>query len=310
MVDLGTNSTRLLVAEVTDRGEVETLVRRSIVTRLGEGVDSSGRLSGAAMQRVYDALADYRELADEYGVERSIAVATSATRDAENGPEMEQVIRERHGFDVKIIPGGEEARLTFLGATAGRDTAKPTLVIDVGGGSTEFVIGHPGAPPEFHVSTNLGSVRQSERHVANDPPTSEELQQVDTAARQIIEEGVPGVRREEVERGIAVAGTATSLASIAQELEPYDSEKVQGYVLDREACERMLERLADLPLDERKEVAGLHPDRAATIVTGTSILIAAMRAFGLGEVEVTDADIMHGAALDALYTGEHGGSKG
>jgi exopolyphosphatase/guanosine-5'-triphosphate,3'-diphosphate pyrophosphatase len=296
VVDLGTNSTRLLVAEV-ENGRVTTLERRSTVTRLGEGVDSSGRLSDDAMQRVLDVVSEYRELADEHDAAERIAVATSATRDAENGPDLEREIREQFGFEIEIISGDEEARLTFMGATNGRDGRDPTLVIDVGGGSTEFVIGVPGGEPDFHVSTNLGSVRQSERHIAHDPPQPAELDALAEAARAIIAEGVPEEHRRAVSQGIAVAGTATSLASIDLALEPYDPAKVDGYVLTADACRRMLASLAALPLDERREVTGLHPDRAETVVAGATILIAAMGTFGLGEVEVTEADIMHGAAL-------------
>lgn len=303
VVDLGTNSTRLLVAEVIGAGQVGTLVRRSEVTRLGDGVDSNGRLSDAAMQRVYDQLAEYRRLADEHEVGRSIAVATSAVRDADNGPEFERAVRKRFGFDIDIISGDEEAHLTFLGATSRRTKDDPTLVIDVGGGSTELVVGRAGSPPDFHVSTRMGSVRQSERHLAHDPPEDQELQALRHAAAQIVAEGVPADQRQAVIEGIAVAGTATSLAAVDTGLEPYDHSKVDGYVLELAACERMLAQLASLPLARRREVKGLHPDRAETIVAGAAILIASMGAFGLRSVEVTEDDVMHGAALSALYAG-------
>ncbi len=306
VVDLGTNSTRLLIAELSEAGAVETLVRRSEVTRLGDGVDASGRLSDAAIERVYDVLATYRELADEHGVADSIAVATSAVRDAENGPELQDAVRERFGFDIRIISGGEEARLTFLGATSGRDDSAPTLVVDIGGGSTEYVIGTPDSQPDFHVSTHLGSVRQSERHLASDPPGHHETDALRVAAREIIAEGVPAKRRREVRAGIAVAGTATQLASVAQALEPYEPARVEGYDLMLDDCERMLAMLASLSLAERKQVAGMHPDRAATIVAGAAILIESMRAFGLEHVEVSEADILHGAALEALAQGGGG----
>jgi exopolyphosphatase / guanosine-5'-triphosphate,3'-diphosphate pyrophosphatase len=296
VIDLGTNSTRLLVAEVSD-GAVQSLERRSTVTRLGEGVDSSGRLSDEAMQRVLDVVEGYAKRADEHDVGARIAVATSATRDAENGPDLEQKIRDEHGFEIEIISGDEEARLTFMGATAARGGDEPTLVIDVGGGSTEFVVGAPRSEPGFHVSTNLGSVRQSERHLEHDPPTEEELDALAAAAREIIADGVPAEHRKEVAQGIAVAGTATQLASVELGLEPYDPEKVDGHVLTAEACERLLASLGALPLDERKQVGGMDPDRAPTIVAGATILLAAMEAFGLEQVEVTEADILHGAAL-------------
>src|SRR5262245_14140161 len=169
VMDLGTNSTRLLVADVED-GVVSERERRTNVTRLGEGVDASGRLTQGAIDRVLETAAAYREVIDRTGTERVVAVATSAMRDADNGPALRQALRERFGIDARTISGEEEARLTFLGATAGRAPGTDALVIDIGGGSTEYVEGVTGRDPSFHVSTRMGSVRQTERHIVNDPP--------------------------------------------------------------------------------------------------------------------------------------------
>lgn len=298
MVDIGTNSTRLLVAEV-EGGALTELERRTTVTRLGEGLEASGRLSDAAMARVSEALAGYREAIDELGAERVVAVATSAMRDAANGPQFRDEIERRFGLDSRTISGDEEARLTFLGATSGRDAGAGTLVIDIGGGSTEFVVGHPGGDPEFHVSTRMGSVRHTERHLHSDPPTAAELAALAADARAIVEADVPADVRRSVDAGIAVAGTATSLAAIDQQLEPYDPERVHGYRLGAQSCERLLARLAELTVAQRRDVPGLHPDRAPTIVAGAGILLESMRASGLDEVEVSENDILHGAALAA-----------
>ena len=298
VVDIGTNSTRLLVAEV-DGGRVEELDRRTTVTRLGEGLEASGRLSDAAMARVSDALAGYREAIDALGAERVVAVATSAMRDAANGPEFRAEIERRFGMDARTISGDEEARLTFLGATAGRSGDGATLVIDIGGGSTEFVTGRPGADPDFHVSTQMGSVRHTERHLHGDPPAQDELAALARDVRAIVEADVPAEVRERVDAGIAVAGTATSLAAIDQQLDPYDPDKVHGYRLGLDACERLVAKLGSLTVAERRELAGLHPDRAPSIVAGAGILLESMRVFGLGEIEVSETDILHGAALSA-----------
>jgi exopolyphosphatase / guanosine-5'-triphosphate,3'-diphosphate pyrophosphatase len=298
VVDIGTNSTRLLVADV-EQGDLRELERRTTVTRLGEGLEASGRLSDAAIARVADALAEYREAIDRLGAERTVAVATSAMRDAENGPDFRDEIQRRFDLDARTISGDEEARLTFLGATAGRDVGAETLVIDIGGGSTEYVTGRPGAEPEFHVSTRMGSVRHTERHLHGDPPTEAELAALAADARAIVEADVPAEVRERVGAGIAVAGTATSLAAIDQELDPYDPERVHGYRLSQASCERLVARLAGLTVAERRNLAGLHPDRAPTIVAGAGILLESMRAFGLDEVEVSERDILHGAALIA-----------
>jgi exopolyphosphatase/guanosine-5'-triphosphate,3'-diphosphate pyrophosphatase len=298
VVDLGTNTTRVLVAEVRD-GRVHELERRTTVTRLGEGVDATGRLADGAIARVTKVLDEYKRVIDELEPEHTIALATSATRDAENGDEFRQMLHDRYGFDARIIPGEEEARLTFLGATATRPEGEgPLLVIDIGGGSTEYIVGRAGNEPDFRVSTQAGSVRQSERHLLEDPPSREGLDELATDVRAILKDAIPADVREQVDAGIAVAGTATSLAAIDQRLEPYDPEKVDGYALLLEACDRMLGELAAIPLDERRQVPGLHPDRAPTIVAGAAILVESMRLFGLDSVEVSEADILHGAALD------------
>jgi exopolyphosphatase/guanosine-5'-triphosphate,3'-diphosphate pyrophosphatase len=298
VVDLGTNTTRVLVADVED-GRVDEIERRTKVTRLGEGVDSTGRLADAAIERVAETLTEYKKVIDELQPERVIALATSATRDAANGDEFRQMLHDRFGLDAHIIPGEEEARLTFRGATAARPPGDgPLVVIDIGGGSTEFVAGEAGSDPTFMVSTQAGSVRQTERHLHEDPPSDEDLLNLRAAIRSILEEAIPPDTRASVGKGIAVAGTATSLAAIDQQLDPYDPEKVNGYGLLLEAADRMLGELAAVPLEERKQVTGLHPDRAPTIIAGAAILVEAMRVFGLDSVEVSEADILHGAALD------------
>ena len=312
VADLGTNSTRLLVATVAGDGRLEEIDRRTDVTRLGEGVDATGRLSDEATQRVHDTLASYRESADRHGAERRVAVATSAVRDAENGAAFTEAVTNRHGFDVRVISGDEEARLTFLGATSGRDRAAgEVLVFDIGGGSTEFVVGAPGETPGFHVSTRLGSVRQTERHIRSDPPRAEEMAALSDATAAVIAAAVPERVSGDVRAGIAVAGTATSLAAIDQRLDPYDPARVHGYGLTLSAAERMLSRLAAMPLVERRELPGLLPARAPTIVAGAVILVESMRAFGLELVEVSEADILQGTAMDAvLYGGDNGGRMG
>jgi exopolyphosphatase / guanosine-5'-triphosphate,3'-diphosphate pyrophosphatase len=298
VVDLGTNSTRLLVADVEDGAAVE-LERRTVVTRLGEGVDATGRLSEAAMARVDEALAGYREVIDRLGAERVVAVATSAMRDAENGPAYREHVQERFGIDARTISGDREARLTFRGATAERDDNASTMVVDIGGGSTEYVVGRPREDPGFHVSTRMGSVRHTERFLAQDPPAQAEVAALSADAERIVKEYVPETVREPTAHGIAVAGTATTLAAIDQELDPYDPDRVHGYRLDLGSCKRILATLAALPLDERRGVTGLHPDRAPSIVAGAAILVESIRAFGLDGVEISEADILHGAALAA-----------
>ena len=298
VVDIGTNSTRLLIADVEDGGISDVVERQTEITRLGAGVDADGSLNDEAMGRVYKVLDGYKEMIDRHGAEDAVAVLTSAVRDAANGAEFADAVRDRWGIRPFVLSGDDEARLTFLGATSERDPddRTPTLVIDIGGGSTEYVIG-TGREMEFHVSNQAGVVRQTERHLHSDPPTAEERAALAADAREILSAGVPESWRRAVSRAIAVAGTATSLASIAQELEPYDPDKVEGYVLSAEECRRILERLASMPLEERRQVKGLHPDRAPTIVAGVIILLETLGLFGLDSVEVSEHDILRGAAL-------------
>jgi exopolyphosphatase/guanosine-5'-triphosphate,3'-diphosphate pyrophosphatase len=299
VIDQGSNSSRLLIADVT-AGRVREVQRTTQITRLAQGVDKTGRLADEAIERVTKVFDEFRAAIDRQGAERTIAVATSAVRDAANGPDFRAIVSERFGFDLQILSGDEEARLSFKGATAERPPGgAPTLMIDIGGGSTELVIGVPGEDPSFHVSTQAGAVRQTERHINSDPPRAKELTALADEVRAILTGAVSEDLRRATKSGIAVAGTATSLAAIEQKLDPYDPERVHGYELQRASAERILSELAAMTEDERRHVPGLHPDRAPTICAGIVILIEALRAFGLDTVETSEADILHGAALSA-----------
>jgi len=297
VVDIGTNSTRLLVADVSTSGCVSELVRRSTVTRLGEGVDASGSLSAAAIDRVLATLSDYRLEIDAHDCVANLAVLTSAVRDAANGPEFAAQIRREYSLDAQVLAGEEEAQLTFLGAMHDRSSSsEPTVVVDIGGGSTEFIVGHDSVAG-FHVSLPAGVVRMSERHISSDPPAPAQLQDLALDVRRVFLDGLPPEQRAAITRGIAVAGTATSAASIAQELDPYDPSRVQGYPLELATIELLLARLADMDEAQRRSVVGLHPDRAPTIVAGMILLAEALRAFELDCVEVSEHDILFGGAL-------------
>jgi exopolyphosphatase/guanosine-5'-triphosphate,3'-diphosphate pyrophosphatase len=298
VVDIGTNSTRLLVADVAAGRLVGEHARETEITRLGEGVDGAGRLSPAAMERVFETCARYREAIDAARAERVVAVLTSAVRDAANGDEFRDELRRRFGFDAQTISGEREARLTYCGATSRRDRAGRVLVLDIGGGSTELVLG-AGEQVEFHVSTQIGSVRFTERYLQHDPPSGEALAACREAVRAGLEAAVPARVRSRAEDGIAVAGTPTSFAAIELRLEPYDRDQVHGHVLTRQSCERILGALAALPVEDRRRVPGLHPDRAPTIVAGGLILAETMSIFGLDAMEVSERDILEGAGLEA-----------
>jgi len=302
VIDIGTNSTRLLIAEVDrSRGSVSELLRRSRVTRLGECLEATGLLSDAAAGRVLETLREYRRAMDDYDVRSNLAVLTSAVRDAANGEQFAARVRSEFELDAHVLAGEQEAQLTFLGAMSdwangcAGQTAE-VVVIDIGGGSTEFIVG-VGRSAGFHTSLPVGVVRMSERHIHTDPPDPSELQELASDAREILAAGLPADERAPVKCGVAVAGTATSAASIDQELDPYDPERVHGYELLLATVDALLARLALLDEDARRAVVGLNPDRAPTIVAGMIVLGDAMRAFELDRVEVSEHDILHGGAL-------------
>jgi exopolyphosphatase/guanosine-5'-triphosphate,3'-diphosphate pyrophosphatase len=289
-VDLGTNSTRLLVADVED-GQVHDVVRRLRITRLGEGVDARRRLLPLPIARVRNCLADYRRELESLGAEATLAVATSAVRDAENGEAFLGEIEWSYGFATRLLSGQEEARLTFAGVGAGRALEPGTLVIDVGGGSTELVL--DGSPL---ASVDAGCVRQTELFLASDPPAPHELERCARAVRELlgaVPDGAPA------RRAIGVAGTVTTLAALDLGLVEHDPERVHGHVVSRAGLERKLEHLAALPLAERREVPALEPGRAPVIIAGLIVLREALDRFGLDAVEASERDLLHGAALAA-----------
>jgi exopolyphosphatase/guanosine-5'-triphosphate,3'-diphosphate pyrophosphatase len=298
VVDIGTNSTRLLIGDVEETGVVE-VERRTTVTNMGRGVDHSGLICTDAVDDVCTVIGDYKARYEEMGAERVSAIATSAVRDAVNGDAFIAELRERFGLDARLLTGNEEANLTYLGATSHRPAGDATLVFDIGGGSTELIVGS-GKKVGFHTSLQAGTIRQSERHLTRDPPDPHELEDLAADIRNQIDRAIAAQAQVEPSRAIAVAGTPTSLAAIDQALEPYDPGRVHGYRLGLKRVQRMLSRLSSLPLAERLRVPGLHPGRAPTIVAGTVILVQVMRAFKVKEVEVSELDILHGTALSAV----------
>ncbi|MGO9752000.1 MAG: Ppx/GppA family phosphatase [Solirubrobacteraceae bacterium] len=298
IVDIGTNSSRLLIAEVRGGRIVTELERQTRVTRLGAGVDAAGVLREDAIARVFAVVGEYRARIDSLGA-AAHAVLTSAVRDAANGREFSERLARRYGLDAHVLSGDEEARLTYLGATSDRsaaDSAGTTLVIDIGGGSTELILG-TGAEIDFHVSTQAGVVRQSERHIRHDPPTDQELAAVGQDVRALFEAAVGAGRRAGVARAVAVAGTPTSLAAIAQSLDPYDPSRTHGYVLSSAERDAIFEHLRRMTLDQRQKVKGLQPARASVILPGIVILAELMELFGLDRIEVSEHDILRGAAM-------------
>jgi exopolyphosphatase/guanosine-5'-triphosphate,3'-diphosphate pyrophosphatase len=281
-IDQGTNTTRLLVADVVD-SDLSEVVRRSTITRLGEGVDERRRLLPLPIARVRNCLTDYRREAERLGAERTLLVATSAVRDAENGEAFLGEIEWSYGFATKLASGDEEAELMLRGVG---EIDPGTLVLDVGGGSTELVT------PRERASVDVGSVRLTERLLHSDPPRIEELD----ACAAYIRGQLPVL---DVDDAVGVAGTITTLAALDLGLPAYDRERVDGHRLSLEGVARQLQRLAALPVAERRKVPALEPERAPVIVGGAVIVREVMAAYGLDELRVSERDILDGIAFEA-----------
>lgn len=309
VIDIGTVTTRLLVADVGPAG-VQEVVRRSRITHLGDGWTGTGMLARDAIARVAATVGEYAAEAHALGAEEVVALATSAARDAANTDELANALASA-GVDLEVISGEREAALTFAGAVheLGADGA---LVVDVGGGSTELVLGSGtlgGGPPRIHAarSVDVGSKRVTELFLESDPPTPRELERAQEAVAGALKPFFVGLS-ERPRVMISVAGTATSLAAIDMALDPYDPARVHGYRLSGAAVAEIRERLASMPLAERKRVVGLEPDRASVIVAGTLILESALALSGLDSTLVSEHDILYGAALDRYATRREGGA--
>ena len=289
-VDLGTNSTRLLVADV-EGDRLEEVTRRLTITRLGEGVDERRRLLPVPVARVRNCLAEYRRELEELGAERTLAIATSAVRDAENGEAFLGEIEWSYGFTTRLLTGEEEAAMMIRGVTAGRPPLDDVLVVDIGGGSTELVLARDGAVASA-TSLDVGCVRITERFLGSDPPTPPELAAAGAYVRSLLPE-------LNVSSAIGVAGTVTTMATLDLGDAEYDPARTHGHRVSLSSVETQLERLAALTNAERLEVPGIEPGRAPVIVAGLVVLREVMTAYRLTEIEVSERDVLHGAAFAA-----------
>lgn len=305
VIDQGTNSIRLLVVEpsASGAGDPIELARDMVITRLGQGVDRTGRLDADALRRTADVLAGFCRRARALGAERIRVAATSAVRDAANRDDFAAVVREHAGSELEIITGEQEAGLSFRGGTRGLDgpTAPlPHLVLDIGGGSTEFVMGiEPGLVANA-ISTQMGSVRLTERFVHHDPPSTQELAAISTAVDQVLDEVESNVPVRGVRTLVAVAGTATTLQAIALGLDRYDPEAIHRTWLTRDAAEEVLAGLIRMNTPERAALPIMAPGRGDVIVAGGVILTTVMRRFGFERTLVSETDILDGLAFELL----------
>lgn len=302
-IDIGTVTCRLLIADVAPDGRLDILERGYGITNLGEGVDASGRLKPAAIQRVADQVKAYRARIDawqspEAAPIRIVSSATSAARDAENADEFVAALAP-YGVVPRVIPGSKEAELTFLGA-ASDFPGETLLVADIGGGSTELVIGRAGQRPELAHSFNIGCRRVTERFFRADPPTADERAQADAWMRtqfssffdRAAEQGLV------IDRFVAVAGTATTVVSVDQAMAVYDSARVHKAQITRDQLAVVSQRFASVPTAERAKIVGLDPGRAPVIVAGMLILQAVMDLSGQDAYTASESDILQGLILD------------
>ncbi len=300
-VDCGTNSTRLLIAERDHGGPFETIERRTVITRLGQGVAATGRLDPAAIQRGLTVLRDYAAAIGAAGCDRVRITTTSAARDAANVDDFRHPAADIIGVAPEVLTGEEEAALTFVGATTGLDPDRgPYLVVDIGGGSTEFSLGDAGARPRASVSMDMGCVRLTETYLEHDPPRADELAEALAFVEDRLVEVEAVVPVEEARRLVGVAGTVTTLAAVALELDAANAGRAHHHVLTRANAEALFRRLASETVDERGEDPALEPGRAEVIVGGTLVLVGILRRWRADAVVVSEADILDGIALDLL----------
>jgi exopolyphosphatase/guanosine-5'-triphosphate,3'-diphosphate pyrophosphatase len=300
-IDCGTNSTRLLIAESSNERRGFTIVdRRMHITRLGQGVNATKLLAPEAIERTAAVLRDYRAAMEELGVDRVRITATSAARDAANREDFFSVAKEIVGVEPELLSGDEEARLSFRGATADLDPADgPFLIVDIGGGSTEFVVGT--TEPEAALSIDMGCVRITEQELHHDPPSAEEL----SIALSLIDAYLDDVDREvtgvsEARTFVGLAGPITTVAAVEIGLAEYDRDRIHHFHLTHKAAEDVFRTLATESHDDRLANPGLEPERADVIVGGCCILVAIFRHWGFDECLVSEADILDGLALSLL----------
>jgi exopolyphosphatase/guanosine-5'-triphosphate,3'-diphosphate pyrophosphatase len=304
-IDCGTNSTRLLVAGAAG----QTLTRLMRITRLGQGVDRTGRLADEAVSRTVDVLREYRQVMDDHGVGGRVRMtATSAARDAANRDDFFDQAAGAVGVRPELLTGDEEGRLSYLGATGELSAdGGPFLVVDIGGGSTEFAVGASPSPspPDHVLSVDIGCVRLTEKFVHHDPPAPEELSQVISVARDYLDDVARDIpEAAEARTLVGLAGTVTTVAAVELGLAEYDRDKVHHFVLTRDAVEDVFRTLATENRAQRMHNPGLEEARADVIVAGTAILVAVMRYFDKNECLVSESDILDG--LVASIAGDSG----
>ena len=300
-IDCGTNSIRLLIADGRPAGLID-VHREMRVVRLGEGVDETGRLAPAAIERTRLALLDYAASIRSSGAAKVRMVATSASRDAANADEFRAVVHRILGIEPEVISGLAEAELSFVGAVAGLPgAADPLLVADIGGGSTELVLGSPTTASIMAAhSMDVGCVRMTERHLHDDPPTKAQVQAALADLRAALQAATADVPVGEAAAFVGVAGTVTTIAALAMDLPAYDAETIHGSVIGYQQVAEVTERLLAMRRGERAALPVMHPGRVDVIVGGALVLRTLMECVGAREVIASEHDILDGIAMSLL----------
>jgi exopolyphosphatase / guanosine-5'-triphosphate,3'-diphosphate pyrophosphatase len=293
-IDCGTNSIRLLIADLRD-GKLVDVVRTMTIVRLGEGVDRTGEFSDAALERTFAATREFAELIKRHNVESTRFCATSASRDARNRHLFVDGIKAVLGIEPEVISGDEEAALSFAGATSDLDrSAGPYLVIDIGGGSTEFVLGTEFV--EAAESINIGCVRMSERHMISDPPSQDQVLATITDVDDAISQAMQKVPVQEMKTLVAVAGTATTIAAAALELDSYQPDRIHGSVISLAQVVDVRDRFVSMTKAERAALPYMHPGRVDVIAAGAVVLARIMERVEADQVTISEHDILDGIA--------------
>jgi exopolyphosphatase/guanosine-5'-triphosphate,3'-diphosphate pyrophosphatase len=307
-IDVGTNTTRLLIAE--EQGDsYRELDRRLTFTRLGEGVDLDRVIQPGAMKRTLAAIAEFCSVCGEFGVQKLTVAGTSAVRDARNSDEFLKAAEKLAGAPAVALTGDQEARLSFWGAT-GDLLAKRCLVCDIGGGSTEFVLGVPNSKIAGRISLDLGSVRLTERFLVSDPPATEEMLTMEATVDRMlgkVDEEVPGIAGAVF---VGLGGTVTTLAAIYLGLDRYVAESVDRAGIRRESLDALYRNLARMPLAERSRIPVLPEGRADVIVAGAAILSRILARWGFEQVVVSEKDILDGLLLHMMGRLDESGLPG
>lgn len=293
IIDIGTNSIRMLTAEIENNRIIENN-KVLEMTRIGEGVDKTKMLSSVAIDRSINALKKFKRQAFDQGIQDIKAIATSAVRDAVNKDEFLKRAKLEIDLDIEVISGEKEAELGFVGVSSGIDReVKNVLVIDIGGGSTEFILGDSEGI-KYAKSLNVGAVRMTDKHITTDPVSDSETHNLIADIRNIINEIIENIKEVNLDEVVGIGGTATTLAAVAQGLENYDRSKIHNYELNVEEIDFMINRFKSVDNNDRKKIKGLQPKRSDIILAGSRILYEILTGLDLKSIKISEYDNLEG----------------